>query len=163
MNIIGLDEIDNKILEVIKDDARLSYSDIGERVGISRVSVKNRMDAMEEKGIIAGYHTIIDSARIPEGRKFFLEAEIEPEKYASVIEILAASPVVKKINVITGNSKIMVEGLADSNRTMNTFSYSIFNNTPGLKNIVFHMILDTLKDVDGGVDYEKRKEDISTN
>lgn len=36
MNIAGLDKVDNAILEVIKDNARMSYSDIGEKVGLSR-------------------------------------------------------------------------------------------------------------------------------
>ena len=52
MYIEGIDEVDNKILETIKDNARLTYKEIGEIVGISRVSVKNRMDAMQERGII---------------------------------------------------------------------------------------------------------------
>ena len=39
----------------MKDNARLNYSDIGTMVGLSRVAVKNRMDAMEKKGIIGGY------------------------------------------------------------------------------------------------------------
>lgn len=52
MYIEGLDELDNKILTVIKKDARLSYSDIGKSVGLSGVSVKNRMDILEERGIL---------------------------------------------------------------------------------------------------------------
>ena len=52
MQIEGIDEIDNKILEIIKDNARLTYKEIGDIVGISRVSVKNRMGAMQEKGVI---------------------------------------------------------------------------------------------------------------
>ena len=54
MQIEGIDEIDNKILEIIKDNARLTYKEIGEKVGISRVSVKTRMDVLQEKGIIKG-------------------------------------------------------------------------------------------------------------
>ena len=45
--IEGLDVLDNQILNVIKNNARMSYSDIGEKVGVSRVSVKKRMEAME--------------------------------------------------------------------------------------------------------------------
>ena len=47
-------------MDAIKDNARLSYSDIGAMVGLSRVAVKNRMDAMEKKGIIRGYQTVIN-------------------------------------------------------------------------------------------------------
>ena len=51
MHIEGIDEIDNKILDIIKDNARLTYKEIGEQAGISRVSVKTRMDALQEKGL----------------------------------------------------------------------------------------------------------------
>ena len=49
MNIEGLDKKDHDILSVIKDHARMSYSDIGEKVGLSRVAVRNRMEVMEKK------------------------------------------------------------------------------------------------------------------
>ena len=65
MQIEGIDEIDNKILEEIKDNARLTYKEIVEAVGISRVSVKNRMDAMQGKGIIKGFVTVIDPTNVP--------------------------------------------------------------------------------------------------
>ena len=40
MYIEGLDELDNKIIEVVKENVRLTYSEIGEKVGVSRISVK---------------------------------------------------------------------------------------------------------------------------
>ena len=42
-----MDPIDQKILELIRENARMSYSDIGKAVGISRVSARKRMDSME--------------------------------------------------------------------------------------------------------------------
>ena len=54
MNADGLDALDNKILDVLKKNARASFSEIGEIVGLSRVAVKNRMDVMEKNGIILG-------------------------------------------------------------------------------------------------------------
>ena len=49
MSIEGLDKLDNAILDSIRENARMSYSDIGEKVGLSRVAVKNRLDAMEKR------------------------------------------------------------------------------------------------------------------
>lgn len=66
MPIEGLDELDNRILDIIKDNARMTYKEIGDRVGISRVSVKTRMDSMQEKGIIRGFQTVIDPTHVRE-------------------------------------------------------------------------------------------------
>ena len=55
----GLDELDQKILELLIQNARISYSDIGEKIGLSRVAVRTRVQALEQKGIIEEYTTII--------------------------------------------------------------------------------------------------------
>lgn len=62
MNYSGLDAIDNKILNLLTEDARLSYSDIASEVNISIVVVKNRIKDMEDREIILGYKTIINSS-----------------------------------------------------------------------------------------------------
>lgn len=65
MHINGLDEIDNQIINILIADARLTYSEIGEKVGISRVAVKKRVAALEEQGIIKGYHADVNPMEAP--------------------------------------------------------------------------------------------------
>lgn len=55
MWIKGLDDIDNRILNLLLNNGRMSYSEIGEIVGLSRTSVKNRIAELEDQGIISGY------------------------------------------------------------------------------------------------------------
>ena len=50
MFLDGMDEVDQKIVQLLIKNARMSYSDIGQQVGISRVAVKSRIKALEEKG-----------------------------------------------------------------------------------------------------------------
>ncbi len=47
MRINGLDDIDNTLLTLLKENARYTYSELAEYVGISRVAVKNRIQDME--------------------------------------------------------------------------------------------------------------------
>ena len=51
MFLEGLDELDQKILERLIKNARMSYSQIGQEIGISRVAVKMRVQALEKRGI----------------------------------------------------------------------------------------------------------------
>ena len=60
MYLDGLDELDQKIIQLLIENARISYSDIGEKTGISRVAVKARIQALEKKGVIEEYTTIIN-------------------------------------------------------------------------------------------------------
>ena len=50
MQIEGLAEKDNRILELLKDHARMSWSELGNAVGLSRVAVKTRVEKLEENG-----------------------------------------------------------------------------------------------------------------
>ena len=75
------DNIDNTILNLLLNDARMSYSDIGEKVGLSRVAVKNRVAAMERSGIIKGYKAIIDPQCAPETMTFVMNIETKPEEF----------------------------------------------------------------------------------
>ena len=43
MYLNGLDELDQKIIQLLIENARISYSDIGKETGISRVAVKARI------------------------------------------------------------------------------------------------------------------------
>ena len=155
MRIEGIDEIDNKILNIIKDNARLSYKEIGEQAGISRVSVRSRMDALQEKGIIKGFQTIIDPTSAPEGTRFFMDIECVPEFYEEVVEYLASSKMIRQIYCVSGECRIHTVGFSPNTKSLNYFSRTLYQSLRGVRRIGCHTVLCTLMDVDGGVDYEK--------
>ena len=64
MYLSGLDELDQKILQLLIENARYSYSEIGERIGVSRVAVKTHINALEEQGIIEEYTAVINPHKL---------------------------------------------------------------------------------------------------
>ena len=159
MEIEGINEIDSKILDVIKNDARMSYSDIGEKVGLSRVAVKNRMNAMEEKGIIKGYQTVIDEKMALEDHiEFIIDMEIIPEYFDEVLDDLAKEKYLRKICILSGRSRVQASGYAHNTKTLANYVDVLYHRMRGISTIMWHTVLSTLKDVDGGVDYVRRKD-----
>ena len=53
-----MDEIDKNILSLLKGNARMTYQELGGKLGMSRVAAKKRVKKLEE-GIIRGYNTTI--------------------------------------------------------------------------------------------------------
>ena len=153
MRIEGIDEIDNRILEIVKDHARLTYKEIGEKAGISRVSARTRMDSLEEKGIIRGYQTLIDPTKVPEGTRFFLDIECVPDYYEELIDYLAGSRMIRQIYGVTGECRIHAVGFAPNSRSLESFANVIYRSQRGVRRMSCHCVLSTLMDVDGGVDY----------
>jgi DNA-binding Lrp family transcriptional regulator len=54
-----MDEKDKQILNMIRNDARMSYQEIGDKLGITRVAAGKRIAKLEKAGIIRGYNTYI--------------------------------------------------------------------------------------------------------
>jgi len=158
MRIEGLDETDNRILDIIKDNARLTYKEIGERVGISRVSVKLRMDALQEKGIIKGFQTLIDPTKVPEGTRFFLDIECIPDYYEEIAEHLASSKMIRQIYAVSGECRIHAVGFASNTKNLEYFANSIYRSQRGVRRLGCHTVLSTLMDADGGVEYVRYQE-----
>ena len=82
-----LDELDQKIIQLLIENARISYSDIGKETGISRVAVKARIQALEKQGIIEEYTTIINPQKISGAVSCYFEIEIKPDHLSQVTDI----------------------------------------------------------------------------
>lgn len=59
-----LDETGWHLLQELQQNARLSYSELGQRVGLSSPAVTERVRRMEDAGIITGYRAEVDTAKI---------------------------------------------------------------------------------------------------
>ena len=88
MFLDGLDSLDQEIVQLLIENARASYSEIGDKVGLSRVAVKSRIQALEQRGIIEEYTTIINPQKISGAVSCYFEIESLPETLAEITEIL---------------------------------------------------------------------------
>lgn len=75
MYLDGLDGLDRKIVQLLIENARISYSNIGEKIGISRVAVKARIQALEQKGVIEEYTTVINPQKISGAVSYYLKSK----------------------------------------------------------------------------------------
>ena len=66
MFLEGLDELDQKIVQLLIKNARMSYSEIGSLVGISRVAVKMRVQSLEKRG---GHRRVYHHYQSPEDQR----------------------------------------------------------------------------------------------
>ena len=55
-----MDDIDRRIVALLRENARRSFKDIGEDVHLTAPAVKRRVDRLERDGVILGYTTIVN-------------------------------------------------------------------------------------------------------
>lgn len=156
MHIEGRDDKDNEILDIIKDNARLTYTEIGEKAGISRVAVKNRIEQMEADGVIKGYKTIIEPISAPGGIEFIIDVAAEPEYFNEVSDDLAKEKLIRRLVIATGRTRLLAFGYAANYQTLESYVGQLYHRMRGIRDITFQNVTSVLKDVDRGVEYEKR-------
>lgn len=63
-NIVEIDEIAWKVLEALQQNARLSFAELGRKIGLSTPAVAERVHRLEEAGIITGFHAALDMTKL---------------------------------------------------------------------------------------------------
>ena len=109
-----LDEVGWQILTVLQEDARLSYTEIGRRVGLSLPAVVERVRRLEEAGIITGYRAEIDISKIGLGITAFIRVTTASEKYPALNALLKAMPEILESHHLAGADSFIIKVVASS-------------------------------------------------
>lgn len=149
MFLEGLDALDRKIIQLLIKNARISYSDIGQEVGISRVAVKARIQALEQRGIIEEYTTIINSQKISGAVSCYFEIETLPDTLSEVTETLKQNEVITQVYRVTGKNKLHVHAVAASSEEMENLVREVIDPLPGVVSCGCNIILSRIKDIKG--------------
>lgn len=145
MHVHGIDEKDNEIINLLLKDARMSYSDIGEIIGLSRTAVKNRITAMEKSGIIGGYRAVICPQESPEMMTFVVNIETEPAHFDEAKQVFATAPETVTLVQTTGNCHLVAICVSEDIKTMKIFVNHIYRSVHGILSINAHSVLDVVK------------------
>lgn len=61
---VDLDDVDWRLLEVLQENARLTYAELGRRVSLSPPAVAERVKRLETAGVVRGYHADLDLPKL---------------------------------------------------------------------------------------------------
>ena len=149
MFLDGLGDLDQKIIRCLIQNARMPYSEIGQQVGISRVAVKMRVQALEKKGIIEEYTTIINPQKISGAISCYFEIETLPDTLEEVISILEKNDTVTQIYRVTGKSRLHVHAVSPSQEELEQLLHGTMDHLPGVLECSTNIILSRVKDIKG--------------
>lgn len=114
-NGMKLDTTDWAILRELQEDARLSYAEIGRRVGLSSPAVQERVKRLEDAGVIKGYHASINPAKV--GFPIIAHTrlkQVNGRDRAKVIELINNLPEIIQSIDITGEEGFVLTIIATS-------------------------------------------------
>ena len=149
MYLKGLDELDRKILDLMTQNASYTNSELGERLGLSRVAIKNRMDALEERGIIEGYTVIVNPQKLGSAVSCYYELEARPDALPEILRRLEACPTVTQIYRVTGECCLHIHAVAADQEELERLMNEVLDRLPGVEKLTTRVILSRVKDVKG--------------
>ena len=150
-----MDEKDEQILEILKGKARMSYQELGDQLGISRVAAKKRVDKLENTGIIRGYNTCIYK---PGDITVLIDIITKPDRFEDVLKYVSTrTAFIRQIFSSTRENHIHMVAVTESARDYNYLSRMILKRCgDDIEEIHYHAVKEVIKDVYGGIRYDQR-------
>ncbi|MCE7993189.1 MAG: Lrp/AsnC family transcriptional regulator [Roseivirga sp.] len=107
-----VDDLDGGILKVLGQNSRLSFAEIGRLVGLSPSATRERVQKLEDKGIITGYGVNIDHRLLGNDIEAFISVKSFHGKLKPFLNAVGSYPEVKKAYRITGGQNVLLEVIA---------------------------------------------------
>jgi len=104
-----LDNLNWKILVELQKNARISYKEIGDKIGLTGPAVAERILKLEERGIIKGYATIIDLSKLGYSLTAIVNFKFYPGNLDRFLNHLHSIPEVFECNRITGSDSMIIK------------------------------------------------------
>ena len=87
---VDLDEFDRRILAVLGQNGRITFTDLAQQVGLSKTPCQQRVKRMQESGLITGFRAIVDPAKVGLDHIAFTEVKLTDTREDALREFNAA-------------------------------------------------------------------------
>ena len=110
-NAFELDPISWKILEALQQNARMTFAELGRKVGLSTPAVAERVHRLEEAGIITGYHAAVDPSRLGMTVRVIVRLTIRGGdlQVSRAVAAIRDLPEVTRCHRVTGDESFVME------------------------------------------------------
>lgn len=104
-----LDEVDYQILDLLRQNSRISAKKIAQEVFLSSTSVASRIEQLTQKGIINGFRVSINPLALGYYTKAFINVEVEPRQKKEFYPYIERCKNVIQCNCVTGEFSMLLE------------------------------------------------------
>ena len=116
-----LDHIDEQIIKLLHENARIPLKTIASQVFLSSPAVSTRIERLEKAGILTGYHATIDPVALGYHITAFINLTLDPKQKDEFYPYVKDCPNVLECNCVTGTYSIMLKVAFPSTMELDTF------------------------------------------
>lgn len=150
-----MDAIDLRLIELLTDNARASYAELAQQVGLSAPSTADRVRRLEERGVVLGYAARVDPAALGRRLTAFVAVSVggRPQTRA-FLDAVARLPEVVECHHVAGDDDYLLKVHVDGTRGLERLVTEQLKGLKGVSRTRTTVVLSTTLErpapVDGG-------------
>lgn len=144
----SLDDIDHRILRLLRENAHLTTQEIADRVGLSQSPCWSRIKRLEETGVIAGYVALLDPEKIGRPLSVIIEINLDQhddEKIEAFSRHLSQLPEITDAYLTTGEYDYVIIAAVEDTEDYEGFLRKRLLKFPGIRHAKSTFCLRRLK------------------
>ena len=108
----SIDELDARLLTLLREEPRLGLMEASRRLGVARGTVQARLAKLEERGVVKGFGPEVDPGRMGYPVLAFVFLQIAQGRLAEAVSVLGAVPEVLEATATSGPSDLLCRVVA---------------------------------------------------
>ena len=140
-----LDEIGRNLLQALQEDARLSFAELGRRIGLSPAATAERLRRLEEAGVIVGYRVEIDREALGLPVLAIVRMSCDGVRYRPFLKAVKGMENVLECHHVTGGDAFILKVAAESVTELGKVVEKLLDFGVPTTSIVFSSVVDGRK------------------
>ena len=148
----NIDAQNEKILQILQVDGRISNLDLAEKVGLSPSACLRRVQDLEKRGVIQGYRAVLNRQAL--GRGFVAYISVGLNNHTKAVqeafeEAVARTPEVLECHNVTGTVEYLLRVEVEDLAAYKAFHTDTLGTLPQVNGLTTYVVMDSSKDARG--------------
>ncbi len=140
---IKLDNLDMKIIEILRKNARTTITEISDITKLSKMAVKRRIEKLINSKVILGFHALVNSKMLGKRYSIVLNVRVDPKRIEEVANKFSDLENVVRVYELS-NPELHIHALFDNLKELEGFKRRV-EEIEGVLEYTSHIIIKTYK------------------
>ncbi|WP_109809434.1 Lrp/AsnC family transcriptional regulator [Sphingosinithalassobacter portus] len=146
------DEIDMRILALLQENGRMTNVELAERVGLTAPPCLRRVRALEQEGVIRGYHAALESEALGYGLTVFAMVSLRSQAESDLRafeQLVADIPEVRECHMLNGEIDFILKIVAPDLQSFQRILTTRLTTAPNVESVKTSLTIRTSKEMPG--------------
>lgn len=139
---VRLDDIDRRIIDLLRADGRMSIRAVAERAHISRANAYSRLERLRNQGVIRGFTAVVDPEKYGTALSAYVSVRIEQHSWERFRCYLRDIPEIEHAALVSGDVDLLLLVRVTDAAALRTFVLERLQRIPEVKSTHTMFILD---------------------